>query len=136
MNKSGIYPSGNRVLIKPDEIKEEVTPSGIVLPDQVKDRHELAQKTGTLVAVGPDAFAHSVEKRYGPDDRYLGRTEKGYSEAFADPGDRIAYARYAGQPFMGEDGNKYLLTNDEDITGKVSVGVELSDFESRKGLGQ
>jgi len=132
-NKSGIYPAGNRVLIKPDEIKEEVTESGIVLPDLVKDRHQLAQKTGTLIAVGADAFTHVVERNYDSAGNPIGHTTRGYSKPFAKVGDRVAYARYTGQTFLGEDGKDYLMTNDEDITGTVSEGVELSDFESRKG---
>jgi hypothetical protein len=42
-NKSGIYPAGNKILVKPDEI-EEVS-SGehgapILLPEKVRERHE------------------------------------------------------------------------------------------------
>jgi len=133
VNKSGIYPAGNRVLIKPDEIKEEVTESGIVLAQIARDRHQLAQKTGVLIAVGADAFTHIVERRFDKDGIPIGHTTRGYSKPFAQVGDRIAYARYTGQTFRGEDGEDYLMTNDEDITGTISDDVELSDFESRKG---
>lgn len=133
MNKSGIYPAGNRVLIKPDEIKEEVTPSGIVISQQVRDSHQLAQKTGVLIAVGADCFTHIVERQFDADGRPTGHLTRGYSEPFAKVGDRVAYARYTGQTFRGEDGEDYLMTNDEDITGTISDEVELSEFESRKG---
>ena len=58
VNTSGIFPYLDRVLVKPDEI-EEKSEGGIYLPDQVTERHQQAQATGTLIAVGPDAFIHS-----------------------------------------------------------------------------
>lgn len=137
VNKTGIFPSANRVLIKPDPIEDEVTSAGIVLPDSVKQSYEQGQATGTLVAIGPDAFCHIIERRYivhGNGERELvEEVVKGYREPFANVGDRIAFAKYSGRPFKGTDGERYILTNDEDITGRVSEDVELTDLDTRKG---
>ena len=59
MNKTGIYPSGNRVVVKPDNI-EEMTEGGIIIAKTILDKHQEAQSTGVLVAVGPDSFCHTT----------------------------------------------------------------------------
>ena len=53
-NKSGIYPTGRRILVKPDKI-EETTEGGIIIRTQDLERHQQSQSTGYLVAAGPDA---------------------------------------------------------------------------------
>lgn len=131
---SGISPSGNRVVVKPDEI-EEVTSGGIILPPKDLERHQMAQATGILVAVGPDAFVHKVERVYrvhrdGAKTLVEERTT-GYSEPFAKVGDRVAFAKYAGLSVEGEDEDSYRILNDEDITAKVSEGVNFTDLKSR-----
>jgi len=138
MNESGIYPAANRVLIKPDPIEDSVTSENIVIPEQVKAKYEVGQATGVLVDAGPDAFLHTVTRTYdfpNGKKRLIGESRAGYSEPFAEIGDRIAFAKFSGQRFKGQDGVKYVLTNDEDITGKVSDKVELSDLNTRKGVG-
>lgn len=136
-NPSGITPSGNRVIIRPDEI-EKVTAGGIIIPDTEADKHALAQATGRLIAVGPDAFLHTTTET----ERYLDgqwrpfeRKKTGYSGPFANPGDRVMFAKYAGQQVEGEDGVKYRVLNDEDITALVTDGVNLTDIKSRKAVG-
>ena len=136
MNKSGIYPSGNRVLIYPDPIPEEVTESGIILPQETRDKYETAQASGTLIASGPDAFCHVTERTYHvhDDDRreFVEERVRGYSEPFALPGERVSYAKYSGQRFKGKDGKRYLVINDEDITTKLDPEVEISDLDTRE----
>ena len=138
LNKSGIYPSGNRVLIHPDEL-EKVTAGGIVIPEQHLERYQQAQASGYLVASGPDAFSHTIERVYhihGNGARELVEEKvKGYSEPFAEPGDRISFAKYAGQVYKGKDGKRYLVVNDEDVTCRLDDEVELTSLDTRKGLG-
>ncbi len=140
MNKVGIWPSGDRVLVKPDPIDDKIgTSSKIELPDFVKAKYENAQATGTLIATGPDAFNHVTEKTYivHDDDRWE-LTEvkvRGYSEPFANIGDRVAFAKYSGLRVKGEDGESYILLNDEDITARVSDDVEFTELDTRKPLG-
>jgi len=137
MNKSGITPVANRVLIKPDPIREEEEDSLIHLPKSVVQRAEQGQSTGVLVAVGPDAFCHVVERKYAVhsngERQLIEESVRGYLEPFAAIGDRIAFAKWSGRPFVGEDGERYLLTNDDDITGLVSDTLHLSDLDTRQG---
>jgi len=136
-NNSGIFPCGNHILIKPDSI-EEFTEGGIALPPSVTDVHEHSVAYGYLIAVGPDAFIHSVEEteRYAnghwmPAER---KTTK-YSEPFAEVGDRISFAIYSGRNYFGEDGKKYKVMNDTDITSIVTEGVTATSIEARKPFG-
>ena len=134
-NKSGIYPAANRVLVKPDPIENQVTSENLVVPDWVKTKYEQGQATGTLSAIGPDAFTHVVERRFTASGQPDGHSTKGYSAPFAEIGERIAFAKYTGLRVKGEDGERYLILNDEDITARVSDGVEFTDLDTRKAAG-
>jgi len=138
-NKSGIYPAGNRVLVFVDQIKEKVKDSLIeLLPDTV-EAQQSANASGTLVESGPDAFLHKTEKIFTrtPNGRFRHNETRisGYSGPFAVAGDRISFAKYAGQKYVGKDGERYLVINDEDITCKLDDEVELSDLNVRQGAG-
>jgi co-chaperonin GroES (HSP10) len=137
-SEAGIYPSGDRVLVLPDPIEEELTESGIVIIQETRDKYEAAQSSGTLVAVGPDAWNHVIEKLYavGDDGRehLIEKRVRGYSEPFARVGDRVAFAKYSGLRVKGEDGEKYIILNDEDITCRVSKNVEFTELDTRKSL--
>lgn len=127
MNESGIYPQGDRVLIKPEEI-EEVTEGGIVIPGNVAKEHAMAQSIGTVIAVGPDAFLDFVER----DAQGCVLKTRGFTKPFAKPGDRVCFAKYGGIQVEGKDGESYRIMNDEDITAKVDKGVSFTDIKSRK----
>jgi len=139
MNKSGISPSANRVLVRPDTIEEKNTESVIQLPDEVINRYEQGQATGVLIDVGPDAWNHVTERVYAVHEngerQLIQERFRGYSGPFADIGDRIAFAKYSGLRVKGEDGIKYLVLNDEDITARVSQNVEFTDLDTRKRVG-
>lgn len=138
-NKSGVYPAANRVLVKPDEIPEEVTESGIILSRIAREQFEQSQASGELIAIGPDAFKHVTERVYHVDDggarEFVEERVRGYSVAFAAVGDRISFAKYTGQVYRGKDKVRYLVINDEDITAKLDSEVELSDLGHREGFG-
>lgn len=138
LNKSGIFPCGNHILVKPDAI-EEKTEGGIVLPDSVKERHQQSVAYGVVIAVGPDCFKHIVEETQRIFDGKWSPTERktvGYTEAFANPGDRIAFAIYSGREYTGEDGEKYSVMNDTDITARVTEKVVATSIEARKPFSQ
>jgi len=138
LNNSGIYPSGNRVLILPDPL-DETTEGGIYIPAKERARHQQAQTAGTFIEAGPDAWQHTHKQIYrviDGDMRLVEIETSGYSENFAEPGDRVAFARYGGLEVHGEDGKAYRILNDEDITARVSNEVEFTDFESRTPLGK
>lgn len=138
-NLSGITPGGNRVVVKPDEIKETVgEESKIYIPDSVRDQHMYAQSTGVLVAVGPDAFTHTtktVERLIDGGWRPFERSVSGYSEPFAKVGERIAFAKFGGLQVEGADGETYRILNDEDITARVSDDVSFTEIKSRQRVG-
>ena len=88
-----IRPLADRVLIKPAP-KEEVTKSGIVLPDTAKEKPQ----DGTVVAVGP------------------GRVDdKGVRVPLeVKKGDRVIYAKYAGTEIK-IDSDDYIILRESDI---------------------
>ena len=136
MNTSGIYPKGNRVVVKPDEL-EEVTEGGIIIPDQVKEKHQQGQAMGKFIAAGPDAWIESTEYVYRTIDGQMKLVEQrvvSYSEPFAEPGDRVFFARYGGIQVKGADGETYRILNDLDITTKIDEGVEFGDIKARKAV--
>ena len=134
---TGIFPSGNRVVVRPDEV-ERVSEGGIIIPEADAEKHQMAQSTGTLVAMGPDAFKEYTTET----ERYINnkwvpfeRSVTGFTENFADAGDRVAFAKYGGLVVIGEDGHEYRLMNDMDITARVSAKVNFTDIHARKRLG-
>jgi len=137
-NESGIYPSGNRVLIYPDQVNEQLKDSVIELLQDTIDQNQSANASGTLVSVGPDAWQHITERVFRIIDgqmRHVESRKKGYSQPFAQVGDRISFAKWAGQKYNGKDGKLYLVVNDEDVTCKIDKEVELTDLNIRKGAG-
>ena len=137
-NESGIYPAGNRVLVYVDQVMEQTKDSVIeLLPDTV-EAQQSSNASGIVIEIGPDAFQHVTEKKYRTIDGELRLAEvskRGYSEPFAVAGDRISFAKYAGQKYMGKDDERYLVINDEDITCKLDDEVVLTDLNVRKGAG-
>lgn len=88
-----LKPLGDRVVIEPTP-KEEVTKSGIVLPDTAKEKPQ----EGTIVAVGAGRL-----------------NDKGERVALdVKTGDKVLYAKYAGTEFKHE-GKEYLILGEKDI---------------------
>lgn len=111
-NTSGIYPAGYRILIKPDPV-EDITEGGIVIPQQHKDQYQRAQQTGTVIALGPEAF----------DD---------CGGNWAEPGDRVFFSRYEGDIITGEDGQDYRLVNDRCVLAHASENIKLGDLDIKR----
>ncbi len=138
LNKSGIFPCGNHILVKADAI-EEVTEGGIFIPPSITDVHKHSVAYGYVIAVGPDAFTHSVEitdRWTGKEWRLIERKVIKYSEPFAEVGDRISFAIHSGRDYFGEDGEEYKVLNDTDITSIVTEGVTATSIEARKPFSQ
>jgi chaperonin GroES len=89
----GLRPLGDRVVVKPLD-REEVTKSGIVLPDTAKEKPQ----QGEILAVGP------------------GRTLDSGDKVTLDVavGDRVIFAKYSGTEFKLED-DDLLILNERDI---------------------
>lgn len=97
----GINPVEFNVLVLVAEL-EEKSRGGIIIVDDAKDREELGGIEGLLVAKSPMAFRFDEAPR---DMRW------------PEPGDRVTFAKWAGSVVMGDDGKRYRLMKDKDITG-------------------
>ena len=107
-NVSGINPVGWRILVKPQEIKE-TSESGIVITSgSYKNREQMANTTGVVVAMGNDCFADEPAP-------------------WCKIGDKIIFAKYAGLLYLGRDGSEYRMINDKDVTGTLDADVDLVD---------
>ena len=94
---SKLRPLGDRVVVKPTP-REEVTKSGIVLPDTAKEKPQ----EGQIIAVGPGKILED------------GSREK----MDVAVGDKILYAKYAGTEFK-VDGADLLIISQKDILAVV-----------------
>jgi len=92
-----LRPLGDRVVITPTP-REEMTKSGIVLPDTVKEKPQ----EGTVLAVGPGAFDNDGK-------RMVIDVKKG---------DKVLYAKYAGTEFKIDD-DELLIVSQKDILAIV-----------------
>ena len=95
----GLRPLGDRVVIKPLE-REEVTKSGLVLPDTAKEKPQ----QGEILAVGPGRVLDSGER----------------IKLDIKQGDRVLFAKYAGTEFKHED-DELLILSEKDVLA-VMVG--------------
>ena len=138
LNESGIYPCGNRVLVFVDQVEDKVKDWVIELLDDTIEAQQSANASGTLIESGPDAFQNVTYRTHrinGSRRELVEEKVSGYSQPFAVPGDRISFAKFAGQKYRGKDGKRYLVINDEDITCRLDDEVELTDLDIRKGAG-
>ncbi|HEV8597471.1 MAG TPA: co-chaperone GroES [Candidatus Dormibacteraeota bacterium] len=92
-----LHPLGDRVVIKPTP-REEMTKSGIVIPDTVKEKPQ----EGSILAVGPGRIL---------DD---GKRE----QIDVKNGDKVLYAKYAGTEFKIDDVD-LLIVSQKDILAIV-----------------
>ncbi len=99
INTSGMYPTGDKVLVLAAEVQEK-TQGGLIIPQQTKDKERVASQYGTLVAVGPAA-------------RTMNELEG------VELGDTVIHARYAGVEHPGKDGRRYRIMRALDVVGKA-----------------
>jgi chaperonin GroES len=92
-----LKPLGERLIVQPIE-QEEMTPSGIVLPETAKEK----PMQGKVIAAGPGA-----------------RKDDGSRVAMdVSEGDTVLYAKYAGTEVKIEN-KKYLILKESDILAIV-----------------
>lgn len=96
--KTQVRPLGDRVLVRPMQ-REEVTKSGIVLPDTAKEKPQ----RGEVLAVGPGRFDEDGDRI--PMDVKVG--------------DRVLFAKYAGTELKIDD-EEYLILSEKDILAVVA----------------
>ncbi len=90
---SKIRPVGDRVVVKP-AAKEEVTKSGIVIPDTAKEKSQ----EGVVIAVGSGKLLDNG-------DRVTLEVKEG---------DLVLFAKYGGTEFK-LDGEEYLVLRESDV---------------------
>ena len=95
--KTKLRPLGDRVVIKPTA-REEMTKSGIVLPDTVKEKPQ----EGTIIAAGPGKVLEDGKRE--PMD--------------VKSGDKVLYAKYAGTEFKIDE-DELLIVSQKDILAIV-----------------
>ena len=98
MAEMKLRPLGDRLIVEPIE-REEVTPSGIVLPETAKEKPQ----EGKVLAVGP-----------GRRDDQGKRIPMDVKE-----GDRVLFAKYAGTEVKLEADRKVLVLRESDILAIV-----------------
>ena len=94
-----IRPLADKVVIKPLE-REEVTKSGIVLPDTAKEKPQ----EGLIEAVGTGRYNEQTGKRV---------------ELDVQVGDRVIYAKYAGSEIKIDE-VEYLILSEKDVLAVVA----------------
>jgi chaperonin GroES len=92
-----LRPLGDRVVVKP-MAREEMTKSGIVLPDTIKEKPQ----EGEITAAGPGRLTDDGERE--PMDVQVG--------------DKVLYAKYAGTEFKFDD-EELLIISQRDILAVV-----------------
>src|SRR6476660_1963753 len=96
-SKTKLRPLGDRVVIQPTP-REEMTKSGIVLPDTAKEKPQ----EGTILSAGPGRL-----------------TDEGTREPMdVAVGDKVLYAKYAGTEFK-VDSDELLIVSQKDILAVV-----------------
>ncbi len=91
-----LQPTADRIVVKPIE-REEVTRSGIVLPDTAKEKPQ----EGKVLAVGPGRLSEDG-KRIAMDIKV---------------GDIVLYARYGGTE-VKVDGEELMILRESDVLAK------------------
>lgn len=97
---------GFRVLVKKDEIGEEVTEGGIVLPDTERQQRRVRTNSGKVVGIGNVAY-----RAYSDD--YTG-------DRWVSIGDKVIWAEYSDKIIQDPDTKEeFSVINDDDIIAIV-----------------
>ena len=95
---SSLKPLGDRVVVRPRK-KEEMTSSGIVLPDTASEKPQ----EGSVLAVGPGRVLDNGKR----------------VEMEVKSGDTVLFAKYAGTE-VKLDGEEYLVIREPDLLAIVN----------------
>lgn len=94
----------NLIIILPKAPESVGRNAKILLPDDMKDRMQIASQAGRIVAMSPLAFNYEA-----------------WPEGSRPPavGDIVWFARYGGCEFGGIDGKSYRIMKDKDIGATI-----------------
>lgn len=94
--KDKFQPVEYKVLVLPDPVEEYR--GKIIIPENVRDRQQIAQDRATIIAVGGNAFEE-------------------WNPPVPAPGDRVLLNKHAGYVMTDKEENQeYRVVNDKDIT--------------------
>jgi len=96
-------PTGWRMLILPFQGKKR-SDGGVYIPDQVREREQVATVCGYVLKMGPDCYKDTAKFPNGP---------------WCKTGEWVIFGRYAGSRFKIEGGEVRLL-NDDEILARIS----------------
>ena len=110
-NEAGVVPVETKVVVKLLPVENKV--GSLIVPEDVRERQQMAQIDAEIIAVGPMAFSDGLDAdgnvRYWP-------------APIPKPGDRVKISRYSGQSANGEslkaptgDEPVYRIINDKDV---------------------
>lgn len=102
-------PKGYRILIVVPDV-EEKTKGGIIRPDVVKSKEEIASIVGCVVSMGPDCYSDPDRFPEGP---------------YCHVGDWVMFRAYSGTRFK-TGGKEYRLINDDVVEATLDSpeGIE------------
>jgi chaperonin GroES len=95
-------------VIRPSDT-ETKTAGGIIIPDTAKEKPQ----QGVVEAIGPGAYEEEKE-----DDKKK-KKERKFVPTTVKPGDRVIFAKYAGQAYTLE-GEEIILVRERDILGVMT----------------
>lgn len=98
-----IQPTDDRIVVLPDEMRDDVTAAGIVVAvhENILSQRQLGG-IGTIVAVGPG--------KRGRDGRRV--------PLVVEPGQRIVFGEFQHREHH-EDGKRYLIMQEGDVCGVI-----------------
>lgn len=114
-NTSGLKPLGRAVLMQPYGV-EEKTSGGIIVPESVRVKDQLAEQRAVVVEIGPNAWPGEPPR--------------------CRVGDKILFSKWAGHQCVGpDDGQTYRVVNDNDIFMQItSESVVPTRAEPRRNI--
>ena len=104
-------PTGWRVLVMPYQGKT-TTEGGIYIPDQIREREQLATVVAYVLKVGPLAYKDSAKF--------------GECEPWCKEGDWVCIGRYSGSRFR-IDGGEIRIINDDEVIATILEPEDVSN---------
>ena len=99
-----VEPIGYKLLVAMPQI-EDTTKGGVHLPDELKDREQVASIVGCVIAIGPDAYKDKKKFPSGP---------------WCKVGDWIVFRAYSGTKIRLSGSQEIRLINDDSAEGVVA----------------
>ena len=96
-------PVGYRLLIAMPQIDDK-TEGGVVLPDELKDREQVASIVGCVIAMGKDSYRDKKKFPTGP---------------WCQIGDWVIFRAYSGTKMNLSGGQEIRLINDDTVEGLI-----------------